>query len=210
MKNDIDKTIQRTQRYWYIDGLTEIAFGAYCLLLGVYFYLQITAPEGTFLSTFLSSALVFVLVGGALLVNQIVKTVKTRLTFPRTGYVSFPQKTGKNRWMGAALAIFMGAVVAAMFATAPQSYAWMPAVSGLVFGLVLIGAGVKLDLIRFYLLASISVILGAGLSIAGIGNIQGLAYFYGLVSLPIILSGLFTLSRYLRQTQPLEHNGEAS
>ena len=40
MKNDIDKVIQRTHRYWYEDGLNEIATGCMFVLGGLFLFMM--------------------------------------------------------------------------------------------------------------------------------------------------------------------------
>ena len=42
MRDEIDDVIKRTQRYWYVDGLTEIAIGFLLVLIGLLFYAQET------------------------------------------------------------------------------------------------------------------------------------------------------------------------
>ena len=39
MTNNIDKIMQRTRRYWYVDGLPEVAAGCLLLLAGLLLYL---------------------------------------------------------------------------------------------------------------------------------------------------------------------------
>ena len=41
---------RRARRYWSDDGLTEAAVGILLILLGLLFYLEATAPEGSRMS----------------------------------------------------------------------------------------------------------------------------------------------------------------
>ena len=198
MKEILNKTYQRTRQYWYIDGLSELAFGAICLLLAVYFTLQATLPRETLLATLLDSSFLIVFIGGFFLANRAVETAKSHLTYPRTGYVSYPKNGQGKRWIGAGIAMLMAALVSALMVTAPASFAWMPAITGFILGAILLYFGYRIDLLRFYLLAAVSLILGSFLSIIGVGDTPGLAWFYSLISLALFLSGGFTLRRYLK------------
>lgn len=203
MKNNLDQTMQRARQYWYVDGLNEIFFGVLCLLLGIYFYLENILPQENLLRTFLEGSFVLLIVGSAFLVNKLVGAVKARLTYPRTGYVSYPYKSGKYRWLTALIAILIGGLIAWLLARAPVSFAWMPVFSGLVFSAVWLYLAYRIGLVRFYLLSAAALLIGLGLSLARIDNIPGLAAFYTLVSLAMFISGGVTLRTYLRQTQPL-------
>jgi hypothetical protein len=200
-ENGIDKTILRTRQYWYEDGLTELAFGVACLLLALYFYLQvITSPEST-LATLLNSSMVLIIVGIILLTRYLVNWLKARLTYPRTGFVSYQKSSGKQRWLAGGLAMLISAIVAAMMLNEPASLAWMPAVTGLLIGAAMLYFAYRLGLLRFYLLSFAAILIGPGLSFAGIGNLPGLSWFYALFGLVFLVSGGLTLRSYLKRTE---------
>ena len=91
-----------------------------------------------------------------------------------------------------------------MFALAPASLTWIPAIIGLIVGAAWLFVAYKVDITRFYLMALLSVFLGAGISLAGFGDILGLALFYAVMAFVLIISGGTTLYKYLRSTQPPE------
>jgi hypothetical protein len=64
--------------------------------------------------------------------------------------------------------------------------------------------GRRLSLARFYALAAISLILGVGMSLSGLGNDPGLAIFYGLMGLAVTISGAVTLYNYLQNNPPAQ------
>lgn len=199
--NEIDKTILRTRQYWYEDGLTEVSFGVACLLLALFFYLQVIAPPESTLATLLNSGMVLVLIGIILLTRYLVNWAKARLTYPRTGFVAYQKSSGKQRWMAGGLAMLIGAIVAAMTINEPASLAWMPAVTGLLIGAAMLYFAYRLGLLRFYLLSLAAILIGPGLSLAGIGNLPGLAWFYALFGLVFLVSGGLTLQSYLKRTE---------
>lgn len=206
MNNKLDQTIKRTRQYWYVDGLAEIAFGCLCLLLGLYFFVKVTAPPQSTIGFVLDIGFVFLVVGYAYLASRVVGAVKMRLTYPRTGYVSYTRSSGKRRRTTFIIAAIIGTVLGVTFATAPASSSWIPAINGLLVGGAWLFIANRIGLYRFYAMALISSLLGIGLSIAGLGDISGLAV-YNLVSGLIMLAfGGFTLYTYLRDTRPSQNS----
>ncbi len=204
MKNQIDRAMQRAQTYWQIDGLTEIAFAWICLILGVYFFISASVPKDTMISTLVDSSFILVFLGGGWLGLKLVNLIKQRAIYPRTGYVSYRKKKGANRWVAGGLAMFMGILVGGLMAAAPGSFAWMPAITGFLLSIPLLILGYKSGAWRFYLLCALSLLAGLSLSLAGIGNILGLSYYYLSECVALMISGVITFFRYLRLTAPLE------
>ena len=93
----------------------------------------------------------------------------------------------------------MATLVVALMATAPASLAWMPAITGLIVGGAWLIFASRLGLPRFFLLAIASLVFGIGLSLTGLGDILGLAIYYALMSLTLLLSCGLTLRSYLKQ-----------
>jgi hypothetical protein len=201
MKDQIDQTIQRTQQYWDIDGIPELIFGGIFMLLGIYFLIQTALPPESLISNLLNIAFVLIVLSGGFFGGRLINSLKTRLTYPRTGYVSYKRSRGKDRWIAGALAII---VVSAFFILSPTYMAWIPGVTGLILSAFLVMMGRRLSLARFYALAAISLILGVGMSLSGLGNDPGLAIFYGLMGLAVTISGAVTLYNYLQNNPPAQ------
>jgi hypothetical protein len=204
MKDQIDQAVQRTQQYWNIDGIPELIFGGIFMLLGIYFLIQTVLPPESLLSNLLNIAFVFIVLGGGFLGGRLINSLKTRLTYPRTGYVSYKRSRGKDRWIAGAFAIIIAAVVSAFFILSPTYMAWIPGVTGIIASGFLLVIGYRLALARFYALAAISLILGVGISLSGMGNDPGLAIFYGLMGLAVTVSGAVTLHNYLQNNPPAQ------
>lgn len=202
MNPDIKELQKRTKRYWYTDGLHEIAFGFICLVLSLYFLAQVLLPQGSLLANLLTAGFVLLLLGSAFLTRWIVTTLKERLTYPRTGYVSYAKPAARYNWLSAILGLLFAILLVTFFATHPASLAWMSAASGLVFAAVWAALGYRLGLSRFYLLAGAALIFGAIPTFTGMQEILGLATFYGLIGLAMFVSGGLTLKSYLENTQP--------
>jgi hypothetical protein len=145
-------------------------------------------------------AFVLILIGGVLLVKRLQTFLKSRITYPRTGYVEYKQPDVKYRRVGRLLAGLIAALAASLLAATPSALAWMPALTGLLFAGVLVYLGLRTGLPRFYALSVASLAAGVGLALSGLGDIQGLAYYYILMWLALSLSGGITLAAYLKRT----------
>jgi hypothetical protein len=206
MQPDLSKTKLRAYQYTYIDGTFEFIFGGFCLLLAGFFYIQAAMPE-SLLSTILTMSLVIITPAGALLINRLVNRFKENVTYPRTGYVAFQRpKEGLHRGVRVGfmlgLTAIIGGTVAAFITRTPQTLDWMPLLTGFVFGGVFFWIGFRSALPRFVVIALLILLCGLVLTLRGIGDMPGLSLFYALSGLILLLSGAFTLWRYLRRNPP--------
>jgi hypothetical protein len=87
MADQIDEYVKRPRRYENIDGLGELFFGILWMALLLLIYFDLAAPSGsswhheaTFLSCIAALAVAY-LYG--------YKALKSRITYPRTGYVKY-------------------------------------------------------------------------------------------------------------------------
>ena len=206
MNNNLNQTIKRTRQYWYVDGLAEIAFGFLCLLLGLYFFAKVTVPPQSTIGFLLDISFVLLVVGYAFLASRVVRAVKMRLTYPRTGYVSYPRSSTKRRRTTFMIGAIIGTLLGVTFATAPASSNWIPAINGLLISGAWLFIANRIGLYRFYAMALISSLLGLGLSITGVGNLFGLAIYYLVTGMTMLALGGYTLYTYLRDTRPPQNS----
>ena len=199
---DIEKIEKRTVQSFYEDGLFEIALGAVFLLLGGYFFAQMTAPKGSTLEDVLSILFVLVIGSSAFLASRILRFFKRRITYPRTGYVAFKKKepSTRRRVATAVVAGIIGASLAALYSLSPSVKVLLPAVNGLLLAIAVLLFANKIGLIRYYLLAAASAVIGFAVTAAGVGDIKGVSLYYGLFGAAALLSGLVTLVVYLRRS----------
>jgi hypothetical protein len=213
MQNDLSKTKKRAIQYYYIDGTFEFTFGGLCLLLAGYFFIQAAAPESLSSSIF-SLSLMAIIPLGAMLINRLIGRFKEQVTYPRTGYVAYQSDAGNQRRLRIALKLGVGLVVgfavAVFVVRTPQALDWMSALTALVFGLVLAFLGFRSGLLRFYLLGMLVLLVGVGLSSLGYGDIPGMAIFYALTGLIMLLSGGLTLWSYLHHNPPVDEAANES
>jgi len=201
MQNNLSQVEQRVKQYWFKDGLGELAGGGMILLVGLYFAGQEWLTEGSIGRTLLQSSLALLLVGGAVATRWLVNVMKTRLTYPRTGYVEYQpgvKNTPSRRIFTAGIAISVSALMV-FFGRFSGSFNWLPGFTGLVFGAAFILLRARSNGIgRFYVLGTFCVIWGAALSFTNLPMGYSLGLFYGVTGIASILSGGITLLRYLR------------
>lgn len=199
---DIEKIEKRTVQSFYDDGLFELSIGFVLLLLGGYFFAQASVPKDSAVGSALSVLFVLVIVSAGFLVNRILRFLKRRITYPRTGYVAFKKKpiSGKRRAATALIGALMGGFIAALYQLSPSVKTLLPALNGLLLAFVVLLIAHRVGLVRTYVLAAASAVIGFAVTAAGIGDIKGVSLYYGLFGASLILSGLAALIVYLRRS----------
>ena len=169
----------------------------------VFYALQAWLPGSKALTATLSLAFMALIIGGVLTARRFTDQLKSRLTYPRAGYVAFQRPMGKRRKRVILFALLFGAVFGLMMSVLRGEVYWTPAALGGIFAAVWAYYGYQSGIARFYLLA---VLMGAaGLGVAWLAAEQPVALliFYAACSLGMLLSGGLTLLRFL-QTHPVQ------
>jgi hypothetical protein len=200
--DDLHKPQLRAIQYFYVDGTFEFGFGLLCLTLATFLYLE-THLQG-WLAVLLDASLILVMIGAGWLVRRLIGWLKENVTYPRTGFVTYPRKQGLKRGIRLTLAMAVGGLVAggaAVLATRAEGrFAVMPVISGLLLGLVMVILGWRARLPRFYFLAALSAAGGLALGWSGLGDNTAITLYYLAFSLVLFVSGGLTLWTYLRST----------
>jgi hypothetical protein len=198
---DIEKIEKRAVQSFYDDGLGEIALGPILLLLGGVFIAQTIVREKSAVYQALGILSMIVVLAAGLLTGRIVRFLKRRITYLRTGYVAFKkkEKSPKRRAVAGIVAAIIGASAAALFQLSPSVNTLFPAVNGLLFAVAVFFFAHKVGLTRFYVLAAAAAVIGIVIAAAGIGEIRGIGLFYILYGAAITMSGVATLIAYLRR-----------
>ncbi len=201
----VQNIAKRTQRYWYEDGIWEIAFGLTNALLGSFFLLTARIDWNGPLSILLMLLQMAVLLGLFLSMNRVVRFLKERITYRRTGYVAYrrpaPSARLKKGLLTALLAAGMAALVGGL-AAIQQTANRMPLVISVILAGALVYIGYRFSLVRLYLIAALTIGWGFALSFIPLGDLYSTGAFFAGYGLLVLLSGLGTLSIYLRRTRP--------
>jgi len=203
---------RRVKRYWYSDGIAELSSGGMFILLGLYFGIQGYFGEGSIVSVILQVSLVFIMMGGLFGVRWMVNTLKTRLTYPRTGYVEYrvnDRDTKQRRYVVVAMALVI-AIASMVLVKYIRVLDSMVLITGVLAAIVFVALrGKSSGVTRFYYLGGFSLLLGVGLSLDSLSDEYNLALFYGLLGVVIMISGGIVLHRYLNDNpMPAESENE--
>ena len=173
MQTNLSDIEQRIRRYWYTDGIGELIGGGMFILLGIYFALQEFVGQDSMLGGILQVSLILLMIAGAWVSRKLVNALKTRLTYPRTGYVEYrvsENGAGWRRIWVAGLAFGISGLTM-VFVRLFQSFDSIVAVTGVAVGLILVILRAKSSgLARFYILGAASLVLGLALSVSGLPN----------------------------------------
>jgi hypothetical protein len=201
----LQEWLRRPLRYWYVDGLTEMAVGAIFSLLALTELVPGLLPPGPFKSLAQAILQPLVVIGGVLGARPLVRFLKERITYPRTGQVRYRQPGPYRRWLLGSLS-FLVALGTAFLVTrigAAVGKRWLPMASAFLIAFVT-ALGWQLHLVRMLILAIYILGAGIGVSISAPADPLDAVLFFGLVGLGWLASGGWTLWRYLRHTQPLD------
>ena len=210
MNKNLAEVEQRVKRYWYTDGIGELIGGGMFILLGLYFALQEFLGQNSMVSGILQVSLILVMIGGMAVSRRLITALKTRLTYPRTGFVEYhvDEHNLKSRRIWVVILAFVISSLTMVFVRLFRSFDSIVAVTGVAVGLILVILRAKVDgLNRFYILGTISVLLGLVLATSGLPNGYSLGLFYALMGVCFLISGGLTLRRYLEEN-PLPTEAE--
>jgi hypothetical protein len=209
---------KRVLQFQHIDGTYELTFGGAFLLMGIGFYLlgQITLPDSFVSRNIIPFAPLAAFVIGAILIDYAIQRFRTRVTYLRSGYITYKKPQPLKRSMRLFIWIGIPVLIVILNALLFLNRSKLPSLNQDYFSLLMLGfssflfsglwviIGWKVALPRFYLIAIISFLTGIGLFINGIGGYLGWALFLGVTGAALIISGGITLWRYLRQNPILE------
>ncbi len=205
MENNIDNIVRKTYRYYYDDGLVEIAIGLLFVAVGLILFAWQSIDYSPLVAIVVVMGLLVVVIGGAYLTNWLVREMKKRITYPRTGYVAYRHgEPSKGRWFIPLAALAL--VVVSLFL--PDSFTRMSAIVGAILGAVLIFIGYRVSLPRFYIVGIIALVSGVALSRSDAAEFIAVALTFTIAGGALFLAGGFALISYLRDHP--RPNGEMS
>ncbi len=206
MNNNLHEWAQRPQRYWYVDGLSEIGAGAVIFFFGLFFALAGLLPDGGYKGALLGIGQPVFVIGLAVLARWAVARLKERLTYPRTGYIAYRRPEPRRRIAGILTAALISAAIGLVvfISRGWLNLRWLPAFTGAFAGLLTLLIAVRIRLPRFYLLAGYSLAVGVTTGLMALTDPYDSALFFGGLGLGWLISGTVTLARYLRTTTPAD------
>ncbi len=206
MQDPVNEMIKRTQRYWYVDGISEIGVGVLFVLLGLsFFVIAWLAPLSPLQGWIVAIGQPLLVILGMWIIRRIIVWAKEHITYPRTGYVVYQRSSGVRRWQRAIRAGVIAAVAGGGVALLQGVIGvdWVPVVSGVLLGMAMLVLNLRLGLLRFGLLALYAVVWGLVTAALQLPSTLSAGVFFGGFGLFWAISGTIVLIRYLRNTQSL-------
>lgn len=196
MSEDIEQIQKQTFRYYYEDGLAELAVGILFLVIGLNLWLVSAAPQGTPLALAAWIALPILTIGGIFWVQRFVRKLKESQVYPRTGYIAYDTQPNPYRWLiiGIPLLVVVLAII--------YNDSWLnreSVMGGILLCLILVSIGVRVNLWRLIGIGFFALILGVTLAYLQISEHIGLAITYAIAGLVLLLSGGAAWRSYLSQ-----------
>lgn len=201
MAEQIEQIQKQTFRYYYEDGLIELAIGILFTVLGFNAWLISSAPRGTLLVTIAWISLPILTIGGIYGVGRFVKNLKEKYVHPRTGYIEYSAKPNRYRWLitGVGLALIVAIIV--------LDYEWLQKGSfsaGTILFVILVSVGIQVGLKRLIAVGALSMILGLIFSLTPMTDNASLAATFAAVGPILILIGVLAWRKYLAENPLLE------
>lgn len=201
MSQQINNLIRQTYQYFYIDGLAEIATGGMFILVGAWLVVIALVEPGTPAAGIAALALPVLILGGTYLLNRTVRSLKERITYPRTGYVTYRrEKKDSKRWILIGFALLLPILL--MFL--PENWKDLPLVIGGILGAVLIYLGNRMEVRRFYLPGAAGVLSGILSALFVESETLGAGLTFLVPGLILVASGGLVLRSYL-QDHPMQN-----
>ena len=196
MSQDIEKVMQRTQRYYYEDGLVETAVSLLFIVIGLALLGWLTIQTSPVLGIVMVFVSMGVIMGGTLFVQRVIPFLKERITHPRTGAVTYRRDVpSRSRWVVIGFALLLP-VLGFVF---PEFVTQMSGAVGLLLGVVLSLIGYRVRLPRFYFLGIAAMLAGIGAASLFDNDITSTAFTFGTVGLLMFVVGLTILWQYIRR-----------
>lgn len=196
MSHTIQDIQKQTYRYYYQDGLVELAVGILFLVIGLDTLVISSLAPGSTISIIAWIALPILTVGGIYGVQRFVKNLKERHVHRRTGYIEYVAKKNPYRWVisGVVLALFLAIILL------PFDWDWLlkgSVAGGTIMCVILGSIGVQVGLNRLIVIGAISLGVGVGFALSPLSDTASLAATFAATGLILLSTGVIVFRSYL-------------
>ncbi|MCP4537524.1 MAG: DUF1704 domain-containing protein [Chloroflexi bacterium] len=191
-KVDLKQIEQNVFRDYCQDGLFDMILGTYFLAVGL------SLPTGT-VAPFLVLPVVFF--------TPLLRGLKKRFTYPRTGHVELRQgDPSPLPWLFlGSFVLGLIALIAVLIATdvitqPAQWYRWMPILFGIWMAGIFLGLALRVGLVRYYIVAGVALAAGPIFTLLPLtGKLENLGLFLALVGAVALVLGIIAFVLFLHQ-----------
>ncbi|PKO06368.1 MAG: hypothetical protein CVU41_06495 [Chloroflexi bacterium HGW-Chloroflexi-3] len=200
----IENIIRNTRKYWYVDGLSEIAGGLIIFFAGLTYWFVAQMENTPYKFVLLTLAQPVVIILGSWLARKILPRIKERITYPRTGYLVFRKPVKKRRFQRilyvGLIAAVVGALVTMISSALPERF--LPFLSSIFLAMVSIYIGYHTAVRRFYWIGLVMLGFGAFLSYLNLSGSLPYTLLFSGIGIIWVITGIVTLVLYLHKTKP--------
>lgn len=158
---DLNDLARRPQKYWTADGLPELVMGALWILWGTAWLVGEALPRGS--ANVYWMVVPVLLAASAAVAVRVIKSLKARVTFPRTGYVEWKEPSVAARLATAVVAMVAAAILTGVVLTTDSgSGRNTPVILGVLLSLAFLVASVRQRAPHLLALAGVALALGLG------------------------------------------------
>ena len=202
--DDLQKSKMRSISYWFVDGVSEIGTGLVITFMGCLFLLLYILPTGSKWNWVIAYGQPVFIVAAFFVTSRLVKLFKERVTFPRTGYVSYMRPKVDQRIkrgvLAGATAAAVSIVVSLINGSLDARFTPLFMSALLAMGMVVFAFfyGIK----RFYIVGLLTLSNGILLFMLNLPDALSSAWVFIGTGGSMVLAGLAGLIHYLNTTQP--------
>jgi hypothetical protein len=197
MVTEVDNYRQRVFRYSLVDGTTELGLGLFLLLWAG----LVAGPLNRNID-----ATWFAVVFGAVATYSLVvhcgtRLVRSRITYPRTGFVR-PRVSRAMVVVPIVAALVIAGAMVVIFTRNPTDPRLLSGVAGFVIGAGFCYKGWRMATGRLLIIGMVAMAAGLAVPLVAQSLMTAQALLFTTVGLALLISGGSTLWSYLRTTSP--------
>jgi hypothetical protein len=193
---------KRAQKYWIVDGLPELMMGLVWIVWGAAWLIGQGLPRGAVANIYWTFTPLLLVVTGLAAVWA-TKRLKSRITFPRTGYVEWKPPSRPRQLGGAGSAALIACVVVVVL-TRSRTGNWEHLAAPIVGAVIAVGVAIAAVAQRapyLMIIAGASIVLGFVLG-STVQGWDGLNWLLVALGATTSLVGAVRLWRFVR-THPV-------
>jgi hypothetical protein len=201
---DLAEVARRPQRYWTVDGLPELVMGLLWMVWGAAWLIGESLPRDWRYSIYWTLTPVLLVLSGFAAV-RVIKRLKARLTFPRTGYVEWRSPSHAERLVAAGVAMVTAMVLAATVMKGGSSADHAAPVLGVILSLSFVVASLRQRAPHYLALAAVALATGVSLGTIS-GGWASVNWMFLILGAAAVVLGAVRFTLFVRR-HPLAEAG---
>lgn len=202
--DDLQKSKMRSISYWFVDGISEIGTGLVITLMGSLFMLTRYLPQESKLNWVISYGQPVIILIAFLIIAKLVRFFKERVTFPRTGFVSYLRPKTNQRIKRGVLAgsAAMAVSIITTLVSGTLNQRFIPLFIGALLTIALVVFAFNYGIKRLYVVGLVTLMTGTLLCLLDLPDLLSYSWLFIGLGVSMMLGGLAAMVHYLRTTQP--------